>query len=305
MHLTVICDERTKEDRSLGESANRGWNERPYYLINKILKDPRFQPNYATLDELALMPVSSGAAILHLDQTIHSEEIVKCIDNLIPKDARILNRRIIDISKRHIEDVFVSMGGLELSTQKDDSYEGLVIVKSNFNAGDAMRREYKILKKEEANEIFNDLDMVVQRFASSTKSKNDLRRMDRYIVFMNEIVYCSFFSEEDVIKRDTSIWQYYRNIKNLRRDFKANRKICLNEQGVYYKELSSLECSNEQTVVELCRLLGLDFGSIDTITDSEGNFYVLDINKTTWERGIPEHFLAIFRNKLLEMEEIN
>ena len=50
--------------------------------------------------------------------------------------------------------------------------------------------------------------------------------------------------------------------------------------------------------MEYANLMGLDFGSIDTITDYEGNLHILDINKTPWERGIPKTFINIFRGKI-------
>src|SRR3989344_3839315 len=134
MNVNVICDERTKEDKSLGVNARAGWNERPFYLLNKVLQNQGFQPNYLTLDDLASKPIDGGITFLHLDQTIHPKETTDCIDGCVSRDIKMLNGKVTDISKRHIDDLFSSMGGTKLCIQREDSYDGLVMVKSNYNA---------------------------------------------------------------------------------------------------------------------------------------------------------------------------
>lgn len=297
MELVILCDQRTKEDQILGKKGGIGWNERPYYLINKIFQDPDIKPVYKELNELCGADLKK-MAFLHLDKTVHSEKENCVIDNLF-KETLIFNKYLRDVTKKNVERMLSNLGILELRLSEKDPYQGKVIIKSNFNAGDCPKLEYRVINKSEVDEEdWKNEEIIIQRFVSSGKDGSRLKRMDRYIIFLGEVVYCSFFSKENIIKRDTSVWEYYRDVSRLEDDLKDVQNVCLNEEEAFYKRLSSQEIINQQKITHLCRLLGLDFGSIDTITDQAGNFYILDVNKTPWERGIPRHFIKIFRKRL-------
>lgn len=66
-------------------------------------------------------PVRGDCALLHIDTTKIEPGLLSIFD----ADMPILNRRVLDISKRHVSRCLVS---------RDDDYDGYVIVKTNENA---------------------------------------------------------------------------------------------------------------------------------------------------------------------------
>ena len=299
MDVTILCDERTIEDLKLGNKKEKGWNSRPYYLINKIFNSEYFKSSYVELKEIENAKIE-GIGVVHIDKTYLSSKEIEIIDAL-SKNKLILNKNLINTSKKHLEGILKKIGEESLIVYKGDTIKDRVIIKSNYNAGDAPQLKYKVKHKPQITEAeWDNKDLILQRFATSTTKKSELKRMDRYVIFLGEVVLCSFFSKEDIIKRDTSIWQYWRDIENLQQDFYKLKHICLNEVGCFYRQSSFQEQRNMEKILNLESILGLDFGSIDTITDENGKFYILDINKTTWERGIPDFFIELFRKKILK-----
>ena len=300
--ISVICDRRTLEDRDLGyEAKGTAWNQRPFYLLNKVLKN-RKNVEYVLIDTIGEHSFEGvHSAFLHLDRDVHPESYAPALRLAIPKEVHLANRDITDITKRYTEQMYVSMGGPSLSLKDSKSYQGKVIVKSIHNAGDPKGREYNIMEVSDVlEEVWSDLEVLVQPFISSRESQDegDISRTDRHVIFLGESVICSFYSKEPIIKRRTSIWEYFRDIDKLETDFGSQQRICLNDLGIFYRCLSADEKRNQETILEYARLVGLDFGSIDTITNSKDNLYILDVNKTPWERGIPEEFINIFRKQL-------
>ena len=282
--LAIICDQRTIEDRNLGEKDGAMWDQRPFYLINKIFKNEYTPPLYVPIEDIGSYSLDGiDVAFLHIDLSVHNSDITNAINVSLPENIRVYNRKITDITKKHIETAYVSMGGPKLTLTRSDSYKG---------------RGYKVMPSEEVSDNdWNNQDLLIQPFISSKRDfqEDGYGRMDRYVKFLEEIVCCSFFSKEPIIKRSTSIWEYFRDLNELERDFKSKKRICLNDEKIFYRTLTSNEILYRNTILELADLIGLDFGSIDTITTPDGKLYVLDVNKTPWERGIPNHFINLFR----------
>ncbi len=289
MNICIVADTRTIEDHILGKKAHEGWNERPCYLVNKIMRENGCPVNYRLIED-TFHSAKGDVAMLHLDCTFHSPCQIESASSF---NGIMLNQRVIDISKRKVQKEYTSIGGKSLMLSKEESYKGKVIIKSDYNSGDPQGKWYLTMQNEEVpSELWEKTGVIIQKFVASPTGK--LKRMDRYVLFLDELVVCSFFSEEDIIKRKTSIWQYRRDIELLERDRNIMPLKSLNESGIFYSPFSEIERRNYQIIKKLAKRMGLDFGSIDTITDENNDLHVLDVNKTPWERGIPKGFLHIF-----------
>ncbi len=300
--ISVICDERTVEDAHLGRNAQGlAWDQRPYYLLNKVLRD-RENVDYILIDEIGRNSFEgSDMAFLHLDMSQHPEQYSQALRLAIPPNVPLFNGGITNTSKDFTEGMYVGMGGPALSLSNPDTYDGKVILKSIHNAGDPGGRGYRVMPIQDVTEAdWSDLEIMVQPFVSSKENPlgEGFGRMDRHVLFLGESVICSFYSREPIIKRKTSIWEYFRDIRHLEGDLQDQQRVCLNDSGIFYRSLSQDETRNQKTVLDYAKTIGLDFGSMDTITGPDGNLHILDVNKTTWERGIPQAFIRLFANQL-------
>ncbi|MFH0927747.1 MAG: hypothetical protein V1822_04165 [Candidatus Micrarchaeota archaeon] len=296
--IIVVCDQRFAGDYELGLARGaKKWDSRPYYLVNKVFADRRrFHLVPKEFHELGpgfleQTKTEQTTIVAHLDQT----RIPQGISSQLQK-AGALNAHVTDVSKRRIERIVCDMGGLPLLIDAYPQYRGEVVIKSDLNAGDPTGRGYEFVSGDSAGPcVLSDPQKVVQiSVRSGFVGEKPFDRMDRFVFFLGEVVICSFYSTERIIKRNTSVWQYYRDASKLGQDLGGSRRVCLNEVGAYYRHLSDSEKANLEFVTQLAGLMRLDIGSVDTITSSDGNFYVLDVNKTPWERGIPRFFLKIF-----------
>ena len=73
---------------------------------------------------------------------------------------------------------------------------------------------------------------------------------------------------------------------------------CLSEAGIHYVNFRDQLGGHYDTLLKTLSLLGLEFGTLDVITPSKEECYVLDVNPTPWERGLPESLVRILSKAL-------
>ena len=298
MKVLVVSDEVTRSDFEAGKVVEgvRKWDSRPYYLLNKVLSSSEFDVRFVDYDSLSRMAYSGELTFVHVDRTFVSENLEEVLEGV---GVAAWNGKMRDNSKRRIERVFEELTGRTLKVDK--GYSGPVVVKPNHNAGDPEGNQgYTFVDKVDLDgKLLFDPGWVVERQVRSYSDQTGVYHQNRrFIIFGNELFLCELYSVDNKVKQKTSLWQFYRPLEDLERDFGIVRGVCLNDLGVHYRELNDRQKGQVKLVKKMAKRLKLDFGSIDLIEAEDGD-YIIDVNKTPWERGFPEHFLTIVRNGLM------
>ncbi len=306
MILAVLTDARfTSDFRKRTEICDCKWNSYPRYLLGKILSSEYFGHTIqcvaydaCSMDNCIDKVQSCDAAIVHVDLTVRPPELVRLIERL-RTSIPVMNADLNDISKTWLQRALDSRG--MLTPKFTSGYNtGCVFVKSNYNAGDSPRRMYELYKhKDIPPELQTNTSFVVQRFVEEKVDRPyGLRRLRRFIIVRREVIQVEYFSTHHTIKRASSMWQYGRDISCLAHDQKLLDVRNISDLGYYYFCATPQERRTISTVVSLAKSVGLDFGVVDVVTPSRSNAYILDINPTPWERGIPDALVRLLSESI-------
>jgi hypothetical protein len=220
--------------------------------------------------------VEADLLIPHLDTTILPGEYVE----FFKKYPHVVNRRLQDISKRLIS--------RNLLTQMD-SWDGPVIVKTNFNNGaipDVRLHGHKIAFSTKPRKSF--WDMLLNRKAENTNQrwgKINCMNPNDYQIFpsIKHVPEGVFTNESLVVER--FLPEYKNGIYYLRvYKFFGDRAYCaqLGSHHPIVKQkniISREEVSIPDEVVAYRHELGMDYGKLDFVI-RDGRVIVFDVNRT-------------------------
>ena len=303
MQTLLIVDRRFFADlKSADTDSQEKWNRPPRYLLGKLIQDTAFEemPKLLLYEDIlegnddieSYMPQT---VMIHVDQTIRPDSLQIYISSETKK-IRFINAQLTDIRKSKLKDILQQNGMMYPDPLKDS----LVFIKSDYNAGDAENRTYSTCAYNDASDsVWADSKLIVQRFVrDAIYNGSPIGRLRRFIIVGKEIVQVEYFSDSDTIKRSSSIWQYSRDIRNMSSDEKYIGVRCLSESGIHYVNFRDQLGGHYDTILKTLSLLGLEFGIIDVITPNNEECYVLDVNPTPWERGLPESLVRILSKAL-------
>ena len=309
MKLGIISDNRFIDDYQVNNEIHfTDWNSSPRYLLGRILLSPHFshevkliqyKSNRASLEYYNFLK-SCDYGIIHVDSTIRPNSL----DNLIQQlssEYLLINRNISDIRKSTLHKLLKTCGLNTIDINSDADGDIIAFIKSDFNAGDTSKRLYKKCKyKDIPISIINDPSLIIQRYIKEIITPENYYRLRRFIIVGQEIVQVEFFSKNFVIKRSTSFWQYSRNIKNLNSDLTFFETPNISELGYHFIDFNKIS-SQFITMLNFIKNIGFEFGAIDVITPTFDELYILDINSTPWERGIPSSLIKILSHSFEKM----
>ena len=167
-----------------------------------------------------------------------------------------LNIRCNDISKRKVDEVHQTVFGYRLSVSPLE-FQGQCVKKSNDNAthdGVVIQCPPTVVDK----------DSVYQRLVNNKKDRDYIEDI-RVPVFGNIIPFC---------------YLKHRRIGDRFSNENTSASLCERDAILSRSEVALL--------LRLCRGMGLDYGELDVLRDSDdGKLYVVDVNNTPW--GPPNH----------------
>lgn len=313
MTFGVIADHRFMTDyRNRGTASVPVWNSPPRYLLGRLISSPHFS------HEVTFIPYKPSSVhsccaelrtcdygIIHIDATMRPPELLEASKS-IPLHFPLVNRYISDIRKSTLHGLLQSYHLMTPDLHPTTDEDTLAFVKSDFNAGDAPKRVYERCRHGDLSSATRkDCTLIVQRFVKDDISaQHQYYRVRRFIIVGQEIIQVEYFSRHFVVKRSTSAWQYSRDIGNLDSDLRLFETPNISSLGYnfrdFYGELGN--CFGD--MLKFIKGIGFQFGSVDVITPFPHEFYVLDINCTPWERGIPDSLVKILAQSLEQMTSI-
>jgi hypothetical protein len=220
--------------------------------------------------------VEADLLIPHVDTTVLPEEYA----DFFQKYPRVVNRRLRDISKRLVSRNLLT---------RMDSYDGPVIVKTNFNYGaipELRLHGCEITFPKKAKKGF--WDAILNRQAKNTNlcwEKINCMDPDHYQIFpsIKDVPEGVFVNESLVVER--FLPEYKNGIYYLRvYKFFGDRAYCarLGSKDPIVKQkniVSREEVSIPDEVVAFRNELGMDYGKLDFVI-REGRVIVFDVNRT-------------------------
>jgi hypothetical protein len=222
------------------------------YMIWKTLK-------YMRAEIVACTDTSSASAADRLYIAWHDGTFVDPgVDDWLPTESRgaMLNGRLYDISKRHVETVFTEVFGYGLAVNPTE-YHGICVEKSNLNGqhdGLTISCPIKLAKP----------DKIYQKLIDN--STEDGYVMDiRTPVIKGHIPY---------------VYLKYRPKQS--RFSNVNAKVSMiSVEHVFAKK-------ERYVIAEFCKKIGLDIGELDILRNNgDGKIYIIDVNNTPY--GPPNH----------------
>ena len=238
-----------------------------------------------------------------MDATLRPAGVQRLLDEL-PRTVRVINANIADTRKSTVTDWLSAFGLCTPSIVVPDHANAPVFVKSNFNAGDAPRRVYKVTTAADAQDLIAaDPTLIAQRHVREDVGPNGLGRLRRLIVVGAELVQLEYFSHATSIKRSSSQWQYSRDVRCLKRDCQFLGSPSMAEHGFHFADIGSAFGHRLDVVKRWLRHIGLDFGTLDIVTPSSGEFFILDVNPTPWERGLPNSLARLLARALVALSQ--
>lgn len=272
------------------------WDAPPRYLLNKLLRRcgqldcvTLLGPDDGNMPRLADVIHNIDGIIVHTDTSVRPHWVTEVISQA-PPGIPILNCSVTDIRKRSLSDVLSRMGLDTLEVDPDQRGNPLVFVKSTYNSGDAPGILYKKCPLKDVPALLASRpDLVVQRFIQDRLARaGTYARMRRFVCVAGAVTQLEYFGTEDVIKRQTSLAQYSRDISVIAQDFELLARQDLGALGFHYRDFEFELPGFMEILGSFRKAFGLDFGSIDTIAVRDEGYYILDVNPTPWERGLPE-----------------
>ena len=310
MKFGVITDCRFMDDyQNRDEQAAPSWDTPPRYLLGRLVSSPyflhevKFVPyEISNPDECRARFKECDYGIIHIDMTVLPDKILQ-VKRQVPPSFVLINRHVSDIRKSTLNNLLSTHNQMTLDLQANIEDDTEMFIKSNFNAGDAPKRLYKKCRYADLPpSVRKDSSLIVQRFVlEKLTSQHSYFRLRRFIIVGQEIVQVEYFSKHFVIKRSSSVWQYSRDIQHIDADLGESNTPNISELGYQFNDFHKNLGDRYISMLNFLQAIGLQFCTVDVITPSSDEFYILDINYTPWERGLPDSLVKILSRSLVNM----
>ncbi len=267
------------------------WLTLPGFLIFAVAEGP-LVINAAVADTasnlLDRVPDETDLFLFHLNCTLtHRFPAGRAplIEGLEARGIRVLNRNATDISKKHLQARCLALRLPSVHTRPEaGSADDMIIVKSNLNYGGANEwaltlaerdllgvgtgstmiyepNHYLVMPRREVQaEWWVDPQLTCERFVGNREG-----RWFRGFRMVNRFVLCEMSSPDEVKKVGSS---------RLLRSWMITSGR---------DESTPAEPVAARTFADMMRLasdVGLDFGAIDAVVDSDGTPFIIDVNTT-------------------------
>ena len=284
------------------------WSDWDEFLINSVWSRARRIPaNFreSPHEVAARLPRKTKLLLVHLDISVGSPFISDAsafVDVLSRRGIRVLNCLPQDCRKRTIQSCCRDFGLSSVTTSVSGPGEELLIVKTDLNSGGEREQlltpaqkvqfdltaypgrmkspaEYFVTRRADvAPDIWNDPTLVVERYV-----KNSSDRFFRVYVAMNAVVISEAYTDALVKRVGGGIRRYnhwlWRQAEQIYGESNVTAKLpqgLLHTAGVFLSRIH------------------LDYGAIDIVESQDGEFFVVDVNKTPhWgdekQPGLIEH----------------
>jgi len=282
-------------------------NRPPCYLLNTLRMMPTFpyEADAITMESLRSADdykrlENHGCVIVHIDKSVRPAFITELLARL-PSRVRIMNQHVTDIRKREMGEIVKRFGFDTLEIDPGADPETPVFIKSNWNSGDAPKVVYEhCLLREVPAKVWRDPDLTVQRFVEErVPGLPGCRRLRRFIIAGGEIVHQNFLGTTPLLKGDTSLcWEYRRDVRRMPKDTELLGGLAARSLGFTYYDIDDKTRLISERVQALAQNIGVDFGSIDTIAPDAEHIYILDVNTTPLQRGLPQTIKEILADAL-------
>ena len=302
----IISDRKGIDDydTDLSEQSSL-WDAKPNYLLNKLLLAGSYDASFVDHQEqdlekrLESLVTAEVTLVWHIDKTFIPQQVRELSERYMQNGIKSINAAITDISKKRVDRLCRALGLPAIQLDKTGEYKGRVIVKSDYNSFESHMgyRTYGCLG--EVPQVFLEDNLaVIQKFLQSAPVVGGCYQMDRYIFVGEMVVFRTMYSRDPIIKGRNSLRQYaipvnYLNLLGI------PPGSSLNNLGISLKQLTEEELGDLKMVESVKNAIGLDVGSIDTIKNqSDGQRYIIDVNKTAYERRLPQQFVKLLAANL-------
>ena len=289
------------------------WSRWGGTLITNVV--PRAKRIRANLEEspqelAARLPGDARMMLVHLDISDNTPFITdpaEFVRVLAERGVRVLNGQVQDIRKRAVQACCASFGLPSVTPATTGEPDELLIVKTDLNS--AGSREQRLTAEQRARfnlpahgsrlkgregyyvarrgdlgaEIWNDRDLAVERFMQNPEG-----RLFRVYTMLNSVVISEGYVKTQIKRIGDSDRRY---------------NHWLRRQG---EVIQLCPGSNSKLPAALLNTMGifinrfhLDFGALDVVESGDGNFYVIDVNKTPfWDDEVQQGLLEHLRRGL-------
>jgi hypothetical protein len=291
------------------------WSRWGGTLITNVV--PRAKRIRANLGEnpqelAARLPGDARMMLVHLDISNNSPFItdpVEFVRVLAERGIRVLNGQVHDIRKRTVQACCASFGLPSVTPATTGAADELLIVKTDLNSAGSREQRltaeqrarfnlpahgsrlkgrdgyYVARRGEVAAEIWNDRNLVVERFMHNPEG-----RLFRVYALLNSVVISEGYVKTQIKRIGDSdprinhwMWRAGDVIEMCSGSNSKLPAALLNTMGIFINRFH------------------LDFGAMDVVESAEGDFYVVDVNKTPFwddevQPGLLEHLRRGFQN---------
>ena len=276
------------------------WDAWDNYLFTLLFKSAiRIKAGIAQKNKYILNQVTrhNGYFLFHINLSETSrffENKETLCERLKSRNIKYLNKDIVDISKKFVQDTCFLLGLNCTRAFPDGDPDELLIIKSNDNYGGIKENkltadqkiklgititssdqnvEYTVTERRNIEQnIWDDRSLVIERYISNTENLH-------YRVYkVNKRVVISEVNDDNLIKKmPDGIKRTNFCFDALADDLHGTERADMNE--LYF------------IINKFCSHVNLDFGAIDVVRDDNNQFYIIDINTTPFW-GIKSHHEA-------------
>jgi hypothetical protein len=286
------------------------WHAWDGYMLPRIIpKAHRLEAKpLEPLDRiLKRIPRSTTVFAFHLNFTkVHRFPLCRdeLCSELSARGIRLLNASVVDISKKTVQSTCQALGLRSvLATRFVGSMDDLVIVKTNCNyggygekqlSGDERRAlglpllcplenrwDYRIVHRESLpDDWWEDPSLVVENYVCNSAGL----KYRSYFVG-NSHVLVATVADSLVMRLSTN---------------RVQKIICTSRQSLQSGSVEDYPVSLQVALVKLIDHMRLDFGAIDFVQDGAGEIYAVDVNTTTFAKGLSRNAIEHLREGLSE-----
>jgi hypothetical protein len=257
------------------------------------------EPIETLLDRL---PKAMAAFAFHINLT-DSRQVPLCRTQLCnylrSKNVLLLNSEVVDISKRHIQQSLENIG---LPTLRTSAHIGLdtdlVIVKTNRNHGGVAEtrltpEEYRALDLAQDCPLHGKNDYRVLRRGDVPQLwwSNATLAIERYVSSTVGLRYRSYFLRD----RHAIVTMRANNVVTRLGGSSIEHTICTTHSLLAKEAVFGLPQKLQSSLHLLTRYLNIDFGAVDFLQDDSGAVFIIDVNTTTYARGLGDDAVRFLR----------
>lgn len=240
---------------------------------------------------LERLPAETTLFAFHLNLTVTGRfprDRHRLVGALAARGIRLVNAGVTDTTRRAIQDRCVRLGLATARVAPDGEPDELLIVKTDFNYGGQSERrlqpeererlgiarpssaiqgpeDYRVLPRREVpHEIWSDRSVVVERYVRNRRS------VTYRLYLLGERLVVSEVRCPDLINR---------LVPGLER---RSAHVTLDTPPEALAERHGFPEEVLRQAVPFIRSIGLDFGTLDVLSDDRGRCYVVDVNPTPY-----------------------